>query len=74
VTLSDICRRGGFIRTTKEGWERGDVSYLQRMVGAKPYSTRKNGKRYYSTRKTVDYDTAVKLCDALNVDYTEAGV
>lgn len=49
------------------GW---DTRRLLRTLGMKPYS-RNGHKGFY---KRMRYETAVKLCDAMNIDYWEVGV
>lgn len=66
IVLAEVAERMGFVTTDKKGRRKPDSSRVARMLGLA-----KDGDNY---RKSVSYDNAVALCDALHLDYTEVGV
>jgi hypothetical protein len=63
LTLNELAHRLGFTR--KRGTE-GDTARVGRMLGLTPDQGR--------LREHVTHDNAVKLCDALHIDYFEVGL
>jgi transcriptional regulator with XRE-family HTH domain len=63
LTLAELASRMGWINA-----RRGtpDIQRSQRVLGLVQH-----GKSY---RQYVDYELAIRLCDALDLDYFEAGV
>jgi len=62
LDLQTVARRGGW----------SDGTPVARAIGLRP-DTRKNG-RPPSVRRSVSYRTAVRLAQALGLDYYEVGV
>lgn len=76
VSLSQIALRAGWIRLDR-GHEKGDTSYLQRVLGLRTWTSGPwNGvpRGPYEAREHMSYEAAVKLCDALGLDYHEMGI
>ncbi|MET0996906.1 MAG: hypothetical protein ABWY20_23840 [Mycobacterium sp.] len=75
--LTVLATRGGFINS---GRDKPDTSAFQRACGLKVETTHArlvNGEQKVyreHVRKRVSYGVAVKLCDALDIDYTDVGV
>lgn len=67
IDFAELARRMG--RTRK------DTSYVQRMLGFRPaVEVDSRGVKYKKFRKKVEYDTAVKLADALGLDPIDVGI
>lgn len=69
LTLGEVAMRLGWTR--KRGTE-GDTTRAGRALGVTPESYDLTDSPVY--REAVEYDTAVKLCDALHIDYFELGL
>jgi hypothetical protein len=67
LTLSDLAYRMGMMVRRKGGPKAPDATRVARLLGTKPLPTGK-----YAT--DMKYDDAVLLCQALHIDYWEAGV
>lgn len=77
LSASEVAMRAGFVKRTADGREKVDTSYVLRVLGLMTWASCKkaNGKRYDGYKsKVVSYDMAVRLADALNMDYWDAGV
>lgn len=66
LTLANVAVRAGWENKDREGRMKPDSSRVARLLGMTP-----DGKR---VRDRVSYDNAVLLCNALHIDYTDAGV
>jgi hypothetical protein len=68
LTRTALARKLGFVREDKRtGRKLPDATRAARMVGVEP----ERSGRY---RKRVKYESAVRLCDVLEIDYFEVGV
>jgi hypothetical protein len=67
LTLSEMARRMGYERP------KPNVDRMRRTLGLRPDSSSRDGVRS-KPRQTVTYHTAVKLADALELDYTDMGI
>ncbi len=66
--ISAMCYRGNFIHRC----DQPDSDHLYKVLGLREWGD--SGKRYRYTATSVSYDMAVRLCDALDLDYFEVGV
>lgn len=66
LSLSDVADRVGWYSTNGKGVIRPDTSRVSRMLGLAV-----DGGKY---REYMSYENAVKLCDALHMEYTDIGI
>lgn len=65
-------RMGWLYGTPADGSSaKGDGTRLQRRLGL---AAENSGNGYYNVRRHISYETAVALCDALDIPYTDADV
>jgi transcriptional regulator with XRE-family HTH domain len=80
LTAAEVALRIGWTRSTKNGRpQAADDAKVANRLGLKPsvnYRTNKKGERveYRYPLKSVDYDEAVLLAQAMHMDPHEAGV
>jgi hypothetical protein len=78
MTASEVAVAAGFTETRRDGRHRADLRRLKKRLGLEPESTRKigpDGKRLSYLADKVDYETAVRLCRAMGIEYpAEVGV
>jgi transposase-like protein len=65
MKISELARRLGYMRTIPH------VQKARKAIGLEPD---RSGSGRVGLRKSVTYKQAVKLCDALGLDYTDVGV
>jgi len=59
------------------GRERTETSYVQVLLGLRPYKAKRKegvGQGGWRYRQHLEYETAVKLAEALNIDPMDAGI
>jgi hypothetical protein len=66
LTSSELALRIGWLTTDRSGRQKPDSSRVTRLLGL----VKDNGK----LREEISYDNAVILCNALHIEYTDAGV
>lgn len=80
LTAGDVARRMGWTRrqgkTRKDGrragpWMCADISRVKRALGLNPEGGSRNGGKM---RREIDYDTALRLAEAIGVDPTDVGL
>lgn len=70
MSYSRAATNMGLIRRSRQNGRRGDSTHFKRMIGLAPY---KKGERRY-TVKTVSYDRAVAIIEALGLDPLDYGL
>jgi hypothetical protein len=73
-TLSGICRKLG-AKYVRDDTGYADVSRLKRRLGMVPVTSGvKGGKTYPFRTRTIHYDVAVQICEAIDGDPVELGL
>jgi hypothetical protein len=67
MTVSELARRLDFVHTVP------NIDRTRRLLGLRPDTDSRVGKRK-RPRSRITYRNAVKLADALGLDYTDVGV
>jgi hypothetical protein len=78
ATWQGLATEVGLIRNTRSRHGRlyvcGDGTGLRRRLGVVAYSTIKYGRRYTAVNMTIDYDLALKLAEAVDLDPVDVGL
>lgn len=76
VRLREAFEKSGLSKSelaARLGWVRPNIDKLNRALGYRPDSNSSGGVRT-EPRALMSYELAVKLCEAMNADYFEAGI